>query len=749
MNRSSFFVRTGVRVMAAIVTIGAANPAFAGPIFSTDTSRISFQALLTDGMGDPLPDGPVNLEFRVYHPVLGPVEGPIAIATTVSDGVVNVLVPVSRSSWDGDTRELGVSVNGEPEMSPRIPLVSVPHAFRVDRVENPELTNDVVLGDSGEKGTMIVLRSDATTSIAMDGETGLIQTMKNGFARFSADQDGIVQVFNPTGALAGRLIGDLSGGTIQLNNTTTGFPAISADAATGTVRAPQSFDLYDFVSETSVGKLFADPSGGRLQTFANGQSTSLLGGSFSGGGFMEIYQQSGGLGLSLDGDQTVGTSGADAGGAIKGYNALGHSTFTLTADNNGNASALLTMRDRTTETVRLTAQGDGGGGGLNLFNDAGIETAQLDGDADDAGEMILFDATGTGTLHADADDGSDGARLALGNGLREIFRFDAGVGGAGGPGGAEMRLWNASDSEVFRLNARGAGSSPDMHLRNATGEDVFSFTTNDGDSGRLTMKEGVHTRVIIDADNDDDGGRVELRRGNATSVILDAEGGDGAGYLQLYSGAEVGATLDANGLYNSGRLVLNRASGQAGVVIEADQLSGNGAYMELRDSAGIARIVFDTDVNGDARVITEELQITGGSDLSEQFDISSDETALTAGMVVCIDPANPGSLVVSKRAHDRTVAGIISGAGGVRTGMTMGQKGSIADGRYPVALTGRVYCKVDESKSAIVPGDLLTTSDVPGHCMKVQDHAAAQGAIIGKAMSSPRDGLVLVLVSLQ
>ena len=48
-------------------------------------------------------------------------------------------------------------------------------------------------------------------------------------------------------------------------------------------------------------------------------------------------------------------------------------------------------------------------------------------------------------------------------------------------------------------------------------------------------------------------------------------------------------------------------------------------------------------------------------------------------------------------------------------------------------------------------GDLLTTSDVPGHAMKVVDSGKAQGAVLGKAMTRLEGGrgLVLVLVSLQ
>lgn len=165
------------------------------------------------------------------------------------------------------------------------------------------------------------------------------------------------------------------------------------------------------------------------------------------------------------------------------------------------------------------------------------------------------------------------------------------------------------------------------------------------------------------------------------------------------------------------------------------------------------------DVNGTAR--TKILEITGGSDLSEQFDIGEpinlqddvkmEDFAIEPGMVVCIDPANPGKLLLSSRVYDRTVAGIISGAGGVNTGMLMGQKGTGADGEYPVALTGRAYCKVDATYGSVQPGDLLTTSETPGYAMKVNDYDNARGAIIGKAMSSLDNGkgLVLTLISLQ
>jgi hypothetical protein len=51
------------------------------------------------------------------------------------------------------------------------------------------------------------------------------------------------------------------------------------------------------------------------------------------------------------------------------------------------------------------------------------------------------------------------------------------------------------------------------------------------------------------------------------------------------------------------------------------------------------------------------------------------------GLIVSIDPEHPGKLVPSALQYDKRVAGVISGAGGVRPGMLMGQRGSVADGQ--------------------------------------------------------------------
>lgn len=67
-----------------------------------------------------------------------------------------------------------------------------------------------------------------------------------------------------------------------------------------------------------------------------------------------------------------------------------------------------------------------------------------------------------------------------------------------------------------------------------------------------------------------------------------------------------------------------------------------------------------------------------------------------------------------------------STGGGMTLGGTLGQADA---GELPVANLGRVWCYVDaDAGGAVQPGDLLTTSDTPGHAMKVSDYARSQGA---------------------
>jgi hypothetical protein len=172
---------------------------------------------------------------------------------------------------------------------------------------------------------------------------------------------------------------------------------------------------------------------------------------------------------------------------------------------------------------------------------------------------------------------------------------------------------------------------------------------------------------------------------------------------------------------------------------------GSGEYFKGVNELGDAPFT----VFHSGRVRTTALEITGGGDLGEKFHVQ-EPAKVEPGTLMIIDDKNPGTLKVSEQAYDTRVAGIVSGARGVNPGMTLEQEG-VLDGDVTVAIAGRVYVKADAQTAPIQPGDLLTSSSLPGAAMKASDRALATGAIIGKAMSRLDEGtgLVLVLVNLQ
>jgi hypothetical protein len=213
-----------------------------------------------------------------------------------------------------------------------------------------------------------------------------------------------------------------------------------------------------------------------------------------------------------------------------------------------------------------------------------------------------------------------------------------------------------------------------------------------------------------------------------------------------------GTTLNAPTIY---AFNTNTTAGEpAGIAIYARNAGGDATIVARNTGAGDAyrslnaagSVVYAVRNNG--RVWTSAVQIYGGGDLAEKFETSGAKPE--PGTLMVIDEENPGRLKPSTTAYDHKVAGIVSGAGGVNPGMVLHQEG-VLDGDVEVAVVGRVYVKADASNGPIKPGDLLTTSDTPGHAMKASDPARSHGAIIGKAMTALDEGtgLVLVLVNLQ
>ncbi len=209
----------------------------------------------------------------------------------------------------------------------------------------------------------------------------------------------------------------------------------------------------------------------------------------------------------------------------------------------------------------------------------------------------------------------------------------------------------------------------------------------------------------------------------------------------------IGTASPRQALDVNGEFMVVEGLGNEQVYIGGDN-SGNDAQIGSLNNTVTSVVAWNAATSAYMNFRCSSITIEGGSDLAEPFSMSEDH--ILPGSVVVIDSRQPGRLKLSTQACDKCVAGVVSGANGIHPGISMQQDGLQAGGQN-IALSGRVYVLADASTGPIEPGDMLTTSDIPGHAMKASDLAKAHGAIIGKAMSSLQSGqgYVLVLVTLQ
>jgi hypothetical protein len=197
---------------------------------------------------------------------------------------------------------------------------------------------------------------------------------------------------------------------------------------------------------------------------------------------------------------------------------------------------------------------------------------------------------------------------------------------------------------------------------------------------------------------------------------------------------------------------------KTGDAVFGNSTSGRGVVgvSQSKDHAGVSghNLNPDGSVNlaGLAGFFDGSVIVTGditcaNADCAEDFDILG-LPEVHPGTVMVID--QDGALRQSCEAYDKKVAGVISGGGDFTPGIVLGKQPS-KSGRMPLALVGKVYCKVDARYSPIAIGDLLTTSPTPGHAMKASNCQRALGAVIGKALRGldVGQGLIPILVALQ
>jgi hypothetical protein len=327
----------------------------------------------------------------------------------------------------------------------------------------------------------------------------------------------------------------------------------------------------------------------------------------------------------------------------------------------------------------------------------------------------------------------------------------SGVFGTNNNGGIGVSGASNSDTGVFGSSQTGRG----VHGNCDPGPGVLGTSkTGAGVSGGSDSLQGVSGFSISDTGvfgssqtgrgvhgNCDPGPGVlgTSKNNNAFGILAGQDA-----HFQQHTG--VYGESDQQGVFGAGTV-----AGSTGVYGTTKTGDGFGVRGETTSGTAIQGKTFGSGLAGrfEGNVeVTGDLLLSG-ADCAEKFRVAAASVA-EPGTVMVIQ--NDGLLQPCSREMDPTVAGVVSGAGSFKAAIVLDYEAGAET--VPIALTGKVFVKVDADIASISAGDLLVTSSTLGHAMRLpqnlRDRGATSGLVLGKALSSlcAGRGVIPMLVTL-
>jgi hypothetical protein len=377
----------------------------------------------------------------------------------------------------------------------------------------------------------------------------------------------------------------------------------------------------------------------------------------------------------------------------------------------------------------IRAPGTASTGIVVLRNSEGKRKVLMRQNANGSGAVAIYNAGDTATV------------LLTGQGTNYINSGNLGIG---------------TTSPQYRLDvlAPGTASTGIAVFRNSSGDNKIVLRQNSNGSGSVNIYKTdnqMSLSLVGEGNSYFNGGNLGIGTDQPASILHVKGSGWPGGFvmLQSESGQTSGIAI-MHELQGSWRISINPAGNGlrfSNTALDDVMFLSQSGNVGIGTTTPVSRL----DVRGNVTIRDQAtgniaVELGTGLDYAEGFDVS-DREGIEAGIVLCIDSQNPGKLIISSHEYDTRVAGIVAGANGLGSGISLGSEAH----DFNVALAGRVYCWVDATNEKVEVGDLLTTSSLPGHAMKANDHIRAHGAILGKAMESlekGQKGQILVLVTL-
>ena len=331
-----------------------------------------------------------------------------------------------------------------------------------------------------------------------------------------------------------------------------------------------------------------------------------------------------------------------------------------------------------------------------------------------AGEAnISIDYANSGIIrNTDLTSGDGAGGTSTGSGM------EIGTGGIGllqGCGDTEVLKWNDS------TNVWACGSSTYSKLVTLASTNLVNDTGNTADQAMTD----VDVDAIVGAASSATQALVQVNLDYSTEAATSgwhmhvAANGDALGFDNIV--CQIGDDDVLTGLLGCGSV--------ATVALDANKIFDYGLDEVNGSSTVVARI----------NLIGYWTPVTTGADLAEYYYAA--DPSIKPGDVVSLDPTHEAGIKKSTGRGDETVLGVIS----TEPGMVLGdidintnvrvlneeETKNLGERRaLPLALAGRIPVNVSTENGAIVAGDYLTASSIPGVAMK----ATKSGRVLGQAL---------------
>lgn len=349
-------------LLAAMLCLGPPQLAAS----TTWPSLMNFQGHLTNNSGNAVADGTYPMTFAIYTQassgsnIWSETQNNVSVTKGLFDvvlGSVTSLSSISGTSYTADLW-LGVSVNGDPEMTPRQQLLTAPYAhnaqFLMGDTTGTAANNIVVLDGTGKIPAGLIQSGSLSVPTTLAGSaSGFALAVTNTNATAGTEGimvEGASGIYAQATSASGNAIWGLSSGPDNSNSVAIYASAVNgvgieaSSTAGSAISATTASSLTTVAGVVGVGATgvlgWADNNSGRA---VDGEVSTLFPGaiavrgsnaSVTGTAVFGIHQGTG-AGIGVRGGSASGIGAMGVYGSVSGSTAIGTSGFSSAADGNG------------------------------------------------------------------------------------------------------------------------------------------------------------------------------------------------------------------------------------------------------------------------------------------------------------------------------------------------------------------------------------------------------------------------------